>query len=76
MRGLGDKVVVVAGGGGIGSATVHRLADAGARVLVGDLDGEHALALADAVREAGASASACAWTSATRVRCVRWSTRP
>lgn len=53
MRGLEDKVVVVAGGGGIGSATVHRLADAGARVLVGDLDGGHALALADAVREAG-----------------------
>jgi NAD(P)-dependent dehydrogenase (short-subunit alcohol dehydrogenase family) len=53
MRGLEDKVVVVAGGGAIGSATVHRLADAGARVLVGDLNGEHAEALAEAVREAG-----------------------
>lgn len=53
MRGLEDKVVVVAGGGTIGSATVHRLAEAGARVLVGDLNGEHAEALAEAVREAG-----------------------
>lgn len=53
MRGLEDKVVVVAGGGAIGSATVHRLADAGVRVVVGDLNGEHAEALAEAVREAG-----------------------
>jgi NAD(P)-dependent dehydrogenase (short-subunit alcohol dehydrogenase family) len=53
MRGLGDKVVVVAGGGAIGSATVHRLADAGARVVVGDLDGEHAESLAESVREGG-----------------------
>ena len=53
MHGLEDKVVVVAGGGAIGSATVHRLADAGARVVVGDLNGEHAESLADAVRESG-----------------------
>jgi len=53
MRGLEDKVVVVAGGGAIGSATVHRLADAGARVVVGDLNGEHAESLAESVREGG-----------------------
>ena len=53
MRGLENKVVVVAGGGGIGSATVERLAEAGARVLVGDLNGDHAEELAARVRGNG-----------------------
>jgi NAD(P)-dependent dehydrogenase (short-subunit alcohol dehydrogenase family) len=53
MRGLENKVVVVAGGGGIGSATVERLASAGARLVVGDLNGEHADELARRVVEAG-----------------------
>ena len=42
MRGLKDKVVVIAGGGAIGTATVERLAQAGARIVLGDLDGAHA----------------------------------
>jgi NAD(P)-dependent dehydrogenase (short-subunit alcohol dehydrogenase family) len=53
MRGLENKVVVVAGAGGIGSATVHRLADAGARIVVGDLNRDHAAELAENVRENG-----------------------
>ena len=40
MRGLADKVVVVAGGGsGIGAATARRLGAEGAAVVVGDLGG-------------------------------------
>lgn len=39
MRGLRDKRIVVAGGAtGIGAATAERLAEEGARVLVGDVD--------------------------------------
>nr|WP_028008497.1 SDR family oxidoreductase [Solimonas flava] len=40
MRRLAGKVMIVAGGGsGIGAETARRLADEGAAVLVGDLDG-------------------------------------
>ena len=43
MRGLTDKVAVVAGGaGGIGTASSVRLAEEGAAVVVGDLDGDAA----------------------------------
>ena len=43
MRGLSDKVAVVAGGaGGIGTASSLRLAEEGAAVVVGDLDGDAA----------------------------------
>jgi NAD(P)-dependent dehydrogenase (short-subunit alcohol dehydrogenase family) len=38
MRGLKDKVGVVAGGGrGIGAATAQRLAEEGAAVVIGDI---------------------------------------
>ena len=38
MRGLKDKVGIVAGGGrGIGAATARRLAEEGAHVVIGDL---------------------------------------
>lgn len=43
---LDGKVIVVAGAGGIGDALVTRYAAEGARVVVGDLDAEHAEALA------------------------------
>ncbi len=50
MRGLNDKVIVVAGGAtGIGAATSKRLAEEGARVVVGDINVEAAKATAVAI---------------------------
>jgi NAD(P)-dependent dehydrogenase (short-subunit alcohol dehydrogenase family) len=57
MRGLKDKVAVVAGGaGGIGSATSLRLGEEGVSVVVGDLNGEAAVAVAAQINEAGGQA--------------------
>jgi NAD(P)-dependent dehydrogenase (short-subunit alcohol dehydrogenase family) len=57
MRGLSNKVAVVAGGGsGIGAATAVRLADEGVAVVVGDLVGENANAVASGIRAAGGRA--------------------
>jgi NAD(P)-dependent dehydrogenase (short-subunit alcohol dehydrogenase family) len=57
MRGLADKVVIVAGGGsGIGASTARRLGEEGASVVVGDLDGANADAVAASVRAAGGRA--------------------
>jgi NAD(P)-dependent dehydrogenase (short-subunit alcohol dehydrogenase family) len=57
MRGLSGKVAVVAGGGsGIGAATAIRLADEGAAVVVGDLVGAKADAVAAGIRAAGGRA--------------------
>ena len=59
MRGLADKVVVVAGGGsGIGAATARRLGAEGAAVVVGDINGPNADAVAAEVRDAGGRAQA------------------
>ena len=64
MRGLRDKVMVVAGGGtgtagpGNGAATAIRLADEGARVVVGDLSPEAAAATVALIAERGGTASA------------------
>jgi NAD(P)-dependent dehydrogenase (short-subunit alcohol dehydrogenase family) len=60
VRGLTDKVVVVAGGGsGIGEATAIRLADEGARVVVGDLAADNAERVAHDIRASGARAVSC-----------------
>ena len=57
MRGLTDKVAVVAGGaGGIGTASSVRLAEEGAAVVVGDLDGDAARAVATRINDAGGRA--------------------
>jgi NAD(P)-dependent dehydrogenase (short-subunit alcohol dehydrogenase family) len=57
LLGLENKVAVVTGGGGnIGSATVHMLVRAGARVVVSDIDGTAADAVVATAREAGGDA--------------------
>jgi NAD(P)-dependent dehydrogenase (short-subunit alcohol dehydrogenase family) len=57
VRGLADKVVVVAGGaGGIGTASCTRLAAEGAKVVVGDLDADAAQAVVDLIRADGGDA--------------------
>jgi NAD(P)-dependent dehydrogenase (short-subunit alcohol dehydrogenase family) len=59
MRGLEGKVAVMAGGaGGIGSASSIRLAEEGAAVVVGDLDGSAANAVAAEIARRGGRATA------------------
>jgi len=59
VRGLTDKVVVIAGGGsGIGAATAVRLGEEGARVVVGDLAADNAEAVAAGIRATGGQAVA------------------
>jgi NAD(P)-dependent dehydrogenase (short-subunit alcohol dehydrogenase family) len=59
MRGLTGKVAVLAGGaGGIGTATSVRLAEEGALVMVGDLDGAAAAVVADRITAGGGRAQA------------------
>jgi NAD(P)-dependent dehydrogenase (short-subunit alcohol dehydrogenase family) len=59
MRGLTDKVAVVAGGaGGIGTATSLRLAEEGACVVVGDVNADDARAVAGRITGAGGRAIA------------------
>lgn len=57
MRGLKNRVVLMAGGaGGIGTATSKRLGEEGAHVMVADLNGEAAAAVAEDIRAAGGTA--------------------
>src|SRR5215467_11515777 len=58
---LGQKAAVVTGGGsGIGRAAAIRFASEGARVLVADIDGGHAGAVAGEISAAGGRAAALA----------------
>ena len=58
---LNDKVIAVAGGAGrIGSGLVARYAAEGASVMVGDLNLDEALEVAEQIRAAGGKASAVA----------------
>lgn len=57
MRGLKNKVGIVAGGGrGIGAATARRLAEEGAHVVIGDLMGDWAREVADDIASKGGKA--------------------
>ena len=57
MRGLKGKVGIVAGGGrGIGAATAKRLASEGASVIIGDIMGDWAREIADAIKADGGKA--------------------
>lgn len=57
MRGLTDKVAVVAGGGsGIGAATAVRLGEEGVQVVVGDLVADNAESVAAQIRKDGGRA--------------------
>lgn len=48
MRGLGGRRILVAGGAsGIGAATARRLAEEGASIMVGDINGDGAQAVAE-----------------------------
>jgi NAD(P)-dependent dehydrogenase (short-subunit alcohol dehydrogenase family) len=54
MRGLKDKVAVVAGGaGGIGTATSVRLGEEGCLVVVGDLNAQAAQAVSEQINDSG-----------------------
>jgi 3-oxoacyl-[acyl-carrier protein] reductase len=56
----GDVVIVTGGGNGIGAVYSRRLAEAGARIVVADIDRNAAEAVAGKVREAGGMALAVA----------------
>jgi 7-alpha-hydroxysteroid dehydrogenase len=61
MRGLKDKVGIIAGGArGIGAATARRLADEGAAVVIGDLLVEQAQEVVDDILSKGGRAKAVA----------------
>lgn len=71
MRGLKDKVVIVAGGAsGIGAATARRLAEEGARVLVGDLNSDGAEGIAAEIRNQGGHAIAHEFDIADEQSCA------
>ncbi|XOV84959.1 MAG: SDR family NAD(P)-dependent oxidoreductase [bacterium] len=56
----GKTAIVTGAGRGVGEATAMRLAAAGARVLVNDLDEAEALACVSAIRSGGGEAMPCA----------------
>src|SRR5689334_20986814 len=68
-----DRVVVVTGGaGGIGAAACRAIAAEGGKVLVADLDGEAARAVAQSIADAGGTAESIAVdvTDRTQVRAM------
>jgi NAD(P)-dependent dehydrogenase (short-subunit alcohol dehydrogenase family) len=58
MQRLAGKVILVAGGGGIGDELARRYASEGARVVLGDIDFDRASAVAEDIRGAGNEATA------------------
>jgi NAD(P)-dependent dehydrogenase (short-subunit alcohol dehydrogenase family) len=62
MRGLGDKTILLAGSAtGIGAEAARRLADEGARVVLGDINAEGAEQVAAEIRNGGGDAHAVAF---------------
>lgn len=62
MRGLDDRTIVLAGSaGGIGAEAARRLAEEGAKVVLGDIDIDGAEAVAAEIRDAGGTAHAVAF---------------
>lgn len=63
MRGLRDKIAIVAGAapGNIGGATAFRLAQEGMKIIAADLDEAAVRAVVDQIRSAGGSAVARAF---------------
>lgn len=57
-RVAGRVVIVTGGAGGIGAAACRAIAAEGGRVVVADLDGEHARAIADTIDADGGEAAA------------------
>ncbi len=53
---VGDKVIVLAGAGAIGTATARRLGAGGAKLVIGDISSDAAEAAADAARQEGGEA--------------------
>nr|WP_025291557.1 SDR family oxidoreductase [Sphingomonas sanxanigenens] len=64
MRRLEGKVAVVAGAGGIGTATAERLAAEGCAVMLGDLDGASAVTAAAAIETTGSPCAGMAYDAA------------
>ena len=60
MRRLEGKVLLVAGGGGIGGGIARRFAEEGASVVLGDLDAESAAGIVEDIRSRGGIATATA----------------
>lgn len=60
MRRLEGKVLLVAGGGGIGGGIARRFAEEGASVVLGDVDPQGAGAIVDDIRGKGGTAIAVA----------------
>ncbi|MCB2060839.1 MAG: SDR family oxidoreductase [Novosphingobium sp.] len=56
MKRLEDKVILIAGGGGIGNEMARRYASEGASVVIGDIDAAIATTAARDISEAGGSA--------------------
>lgn len=52
---LAGKVIVVAGAGGIGDELARRYSGEGASVVLGDIDGDRAVATAEAIAQTGAT---------------------
>ncbi|MDR2856487.1 MAG: SDR family oxidoreductase [Novosphingobium sp.] len=55
MNRLQDKVIVVAGAGGIGDELARRYTGEGAAVVLGDIDGDRAIATAETIAATGAA---------------------